>query len=118
MPSQHHKAQHNKAIGLEEHVMSHALQRIDETREALIGALAERNWDAIGELDMGCRAFIDEVLSEAPVDEDVLREKLEGLLVVYQRLLEVTTGERQAIFEEMSQINQAKNASKVYHLFG
>ncbi|MDN5401279.1 MAG: flagellar protein FliT, partial [Pseudomonas sp.] len=25
---------------------------------------------------------------------------------------------RQAIFEEMSQINQAKNASKVYHLFG
>jgi len=118
MPSQHHKAQHNKAIGLEEHVMSHALQRIDETREALIGALAERNWDAIGELDMGCRACIDEVLSEAPVDEDVLREKLEGLLVVYQRLLEVTTGERQAIFEEMSQINQAKNASKVYHLFG
>jgi len=98
--------------------MSHALQRIDETREALIGALAERNWDAIGELDMGCRACIDEVLSEAPVDEDVLREKLEGLLVVYQRLLEVTTGERQAIFEEMSQINQAKNASKVYHLFG
>lgn len=49
--------------------MSHALQRIDETRDALIGALAERNWDAIGELDMGCRACIDEVLSEAPVDE-------------------------------------------------
>ena len=27
------------------------LQRIQETREALIDALAERNWDAIGELD-------------------------------------------------------------------
>ena len=49
---------------------------------------------------------------------DALREKLESLLAVYQQLLEVTTGERQAIFEEMSQINQAKNASKVYHLFG
>jgi len=118
MPSQHHKAPHNKAIGLEEYIMSHALQRIDETREALIGALAERNWDAIGELDLGCRNVIDEVLSEAPVDEDALREKLESLLAVYQQLLEVTTGERQAIFEEMSQINQAKNASKVYHLFG
>jgi len=47
-----------------------------------------------------------------------LREKLESLLVVYQQLLEVTTGERQAIFEEMSQINRAENASKVYHLFG
>ena len=79
--------------------------------------LAERNWDAISELDMGCRVWIDEVLTEAPVDEGALREKLESLLAVYQQLLEVTTGERQAIFEEMSQINQAKNASKVYHLF-
>lgn len=118
MPSARHKARQNKAIGLEEHVMSQALQRIDETREALMGALADRNWDAIGELDMGCRDVIEQVLSEAPVDEDALREKLESLLAVYQQLLEVTTGERQAIFEEMSQINQAKNASKVYHLFG
>ena len=98
--------------------MSHALQRIDETREALMDALAARNWEAIGELDMGCRSVIDEVLNEAPVDESALREKLESLLAVYQQLLTVTTGERQAIFEEMSQINQAKNASKVYHLFG
>ena len=118
MPSAHNKAPHSKATGLEEHVMSQALQRIDETREALVGALAERNWDAIGQLDMGCRSAIDEVLSEAPVDEDALREKLESLLAVYQQLLEVTSGERQAIFEEMAQINQAKNASKVYHLFG
>lgn len=64
--------------------MSHALQRIDETREALVDALAERNWDAIGELDMGCRAVIDEALNNAPVDEDALREKLESLLAVYQ----------------------------------
>ena len=118
MPSPRHKVSHNKAVGLEELVMSQALQRIDETRDALIDALAERNWDAIGELDMGCRSVIEEVLSEAPVDEDALREKLESLLAVYQQLLEVTTGERQAIFEEMSQINQAKKASKVYHLFG
>ncbi len=118
MPLPHRRVPHNKAIGLEELVMSQALQRIDETRDALIDALAERNWDAIGELDMGCRSVIEEVLSEAPVDEDALREKLESLLAVYQKLLEVTTGERQAIFEEMSQINQAKKASKVYHLFG
>lgn len=98
--------------------MSHALQRIDETREALVDALAHRNWDAIGELDMGCRAVIDEALNNAPVDDGALREKLESLLAVYQQLLEVTTGERQAIFEEMSQINRAESASKVYHLFG
>ncbi|MCJ7957772.1 MAG: flagellar protein FliT [Pseudomonas sp.] len=84
----------------------------------MVDALAHRNWDAIGELDMGCRAVIDEALNNAPVDEDALREKLQSLLAVYQQLLEVTTGERQAIFEEMSQINRAESASKVYHLFG
>ncbi|MNC54168.1 MULTISPECIES: flagellar protein FliT [unclassified Pseudomonas] len=98
--------------------MSHALQRIDDTREALIGALLERNWDAIGKLDETCRTCIDEVLSEASTDEGALREKLESLLAVYRQLLEVTTGERQAIVDEMSQINQAQKAAKVYHLFG
>ena len=98
--------------------MSHALQRIDDTREALISALRERNWDEIGKLDETCRVCIDEVLSEAPVDESAVREKLESLLVVYQKLLQVTSGERQAIVDEMSQITQAKSAAKVYHLFG
>ncbi|WP_095110698.1 flagellar protein FliT [Pseudomonas sp. Irchel 3E20] len=98
--------------------MSQALQRIEQTRVALIDALAERNWNAIGELDVACRSCVDDVLSEAPVDEAALRENLEGLLVVYKQLLEVATGERQSIVDEMSQITQAKNASKVYHLFG
>ncbi|ANJ57637.1 hypothetical protein PS874_00163 [Pseudomonas fluorescens] len=98
--------------------MSHALQRIDDTREALISALSDRDWDAIGKLDETCRVCIDEVLSEAPVDENAVREKLESLLVVYQKLIQVTTGERQSIVDEMSQITQAKSAAKVYHLFG
>ena len=38
----------------------------------------------------------------------MLREKLEGVLEVYRNLIDVTTGERQAIAEEMMQINQAK----------
>jgi hypothetical protein len=98
--------------------MSQALQRIEETREALIDALAERNWDAIGELDVACRECVDEVLSEAPIDEEALRAHLESLLAVYKDLLTVTMGERQAIVDEMSQITQAKSAAKVYHLFG
>jgi len=98
--------------------MSQALQRIEQTREALIDALAERNWDAIGELDVACRECVDEVLSEAPIDEEALRAHLESLLTVYKDLLTVTMGERQAIVDEMSQINQAKSAAKVYHLFG
>ncbi|VVN95376.1 flagellar protein FliT [Pseudomonas fluorescens] len=98
--------------------MSQALQRIEETREALIDALAERNWEAISELDSTCRECVDEVLSEAPIDEEAVRTNLESLLAVYKDLLTVTMGERQSIVDEMSQINQAKNAAKVYHLFG
>lgn len=98
--------------------MSAVLQRIEETREALVGALAERNWQAIGELDMACRSCMEDVLSEAQVDEVALRDNLEELLGVYRQLLEVATGERQAIVDEMSQITQAQNAAKVYHLFG
>ncbi len=98
--------------------MSQALQRIEQTREALIDALAERDWDAIGELDTACRECVDEVLSEAPVDEEAVRTNLESLLAVYQDLLTATMGERQAIVDEMSQITQAKSAAKVYHLFG
>ncbi|XHF32611.1 flagellar protein FliT [Pseudomonas chlororaphis] len=98
--------------------MSLVLQRIADTREALVGALAERNWEAIGELDLACRSCMEDVMAEASLDEEALRDNLEELLHVYKQLLEVAMGERQAIVDEMSQITQAQNAAKVYHLFG
>ncbi|WP_192563992.1 flagellar protein FliT [Pseudomonas gozinkensis] len=98
--------------------MSLVLQRIADTREALVGALAERNWEAIGELDLACRSCMEDVMAEASLDEEALRNNLEELLHVYKQLLEVAMGERQAIVDEMSQITQAQNAAKVYHLFG
>ena len=57
-------------------------------------------------------------MSEAILDEAALRDNLEELLGVYKQLLEAATGERQAIVDEMTQIHQAQNAAKVYHLFG
>ncbi|MHA6138066.1 flagellar protein FliT [Pseudomonas mohnii] len=98
--------------------MSLVLQRIEETRDALVDAMAERNWEAIGELDLACRSCMEDVMSEAAVDEVALRDNLEELLGVYKQLLDAATGERQAIVDEMSQITQAQNAAKVYHLFG
>ena len=98
--------------------MSLVLQRIEQTREGLVGALAEQNWEAIGELDLACRSCMEDVLSEASLDEVALRDNLEELLHVYKELLEVAMGERQAIANEMSQITQAQKAAKVYHLFG
>jgi hypothetical protein len=98
--------------------MNLVLQRIADTREALVGALAERNWEAIGELDLACRSCMEDVMAEASLDEVALRDNLEELLFVYKELLEVAMGERQAIANEMSQITQAQKAAKVYHLFG
>ncbi|MFJ5286010.1 flagellar protein FliT [Pseudomonas sp. NPDC088429] len=98
--------------------MSLVLQQIADTRQALVSALADRNWEAIGELDLACRSCMEDVIAEASLDEDALRDNLEELLHVYRQLLEVAMGERQAIVDEMSQITQARNAAKVYHLFG
>jgi hypothetical protein len=98
--------------------MSLVLQQIADTRQALVSALADRNWEAIGELDLACRSCMEDVMAEASLDEDALRDNLEELLHVYRQLLEVAMGERQAIVDEMSQITQARNAAKVYHLFG
>lgn len=98
--------------------MSAALKRIEETREALVGALAERDWDAIGKLDLACRACVDDVIRESTDAEPELRSNLEELLGVYRQLIDIAVGERQAIVDEMSQIQRAKNATKVYHLFG
>ena len=98
--------------------MSLVLQRIEHTRVALVSALADRTWEVFGQLDLDCRSCMEDVLSEASLDEAALRDNLEELLYVYKQLLEVAMGERQAIVDEMSQIHQAQNAAKVYHLFG
>lgn len=97
--------------------MSAVLERIEQTRDALLGALASRDWDAISDLDVNCRLCVDDVLGEPELDEAVLRLKLEELLGVYRQLIEVASGERQTIVDELAQIRQAKNAAKVYHLF-
>ncbi|AXM98555.1 flagellar protein FliT [Pseudomonas plecoglossicida] len=97
--------------------MSEVIARIEQTRELLLAALASRDWDAVGELDLQCRLCIDDVLGEAQGHEADVRDSLEQLLQVYRQLIEVASDERQSIVDEMTQIRQAKNAAKVYHLF-
>lgn len=97
--------------------MSEVIERIEQTREALLAALAGRDWDAVGELDLECRLCVEDVLAEASQNEGVVRASLEQLLETYRHLIEVASGERQSIVDEMTQIRQAKNAAKVYHLF-
>ncbi|CAH0648786.1 flagellar protein FliT [Pseudomonas juntendi] len=97
--------------------MNEVIDRIEHTREALLAALADRDWSAVGELDLECRLCVDDVLAEARDNEAELRVSLEQLMAVYRQLIEVASGERQSLVEEMTKIRQAKNAAKVYHLF-
>jgi len=97
--------------------MSDVIARIEQTRQLLLTALEKRDWDAVGELDLECRLRINDVLGEAQGQEADVRASLEQLLDVYRQLIDVASGERQSIVDEMTQIRQAKNAAKVYHLF-
>ncbi|WP_455886696.1 flagellar protein FliT [Pseudomonas rustica] len=97
--------------------MREVIERIEHTRELLLAALAERNWEAVGELDLECRLRIGDLLDDAQGNEADVRASLEQLLDVYRQLIEVASGERQSLVDEMMKIRQAKNAAKVYHLF-
>ncbi|NWC82303.1 flagellar protein FliT [Pseudomonas putida] len=94
-----------------------ALQQIEDTRQALSEALQARDWAAIGELDLACRVQMDELLQGDLEDEAAVRANLEALMTVYRQLINVASDERQSLVTQMSNINQAKHATKVYHLF-
>jgi len=93
-----------------------ALQKIELTRNALQDALANEDWETITALDLECRSCLDRILEEKGVDEQVLRENLEGLLVLYRQLVDATTSARQAIAAQMAQARQGYQAARVYQL--
>ncbi|MGE8321462.1 flagellar protein FliT [Pseudomonas plecoglossicida] len=97
--------------------MSEVIARIEQTREMLLAALAERDWAAVGELDLECRLRIGDMVTEAKGNEADVSASLEQLLAVYRQLIEVASGERQSVVDEMTKIRQAQSAAKVYHLF-
>lgn len=98
--------------------MSSSVQRLQETGSALRNALANKDWMAIGELDLQCRQAIDEAMVEAVLDEDVLRARMQELLDLYRELVGVCQAEQQRLARELVQLNQSQQGAKVYQLFG
>lgn len=93
-----------------------ALQNIEVTRHALENALADGDWEAITALDLECRTCIDRVLDDQDVDKQKLRSNLEALLLLYRRLIDVTSSARENLASQMSQARQGHNAATIYHL--
>ena len=98
--------------------MSSSVQRLQETGSALRNALANKDWTAIGELDLQCRQAVDEAMVEAVLDEDVLRARMQELLDLYRELVGVCQAEQQRLAGELLQLNQSQQGAKVYQLFG
>jgi flagellar protein FliT len=94
-----------------------ALERIEYTRAALSDALAVKDWTAISQLDLQCRACLDGLFDGGALDPVVLRHNLESLLALYRQLVDASRGERQAVVDELKQVRQGQSASKVYQLF-
>lgn len=98
--------------------MSSSVQRLEETGSALRTALANKDWTAIGELDLQCRQAVDEAMVEAVLDEGVLRARMQELLDLYRELVGVCQAEQQRLAGELLQLNQSQQGAKVYQLFG
>lgn len=97
--------------------MSSSVQRLEATGSALRDALARQDWSAIGELDAQCRQAVDEAMVEAIRDEDVLRERMQELLVLYRELVNMCQAEQRRLAGELVQLNQSQQGAKVYQLF-
>lgn len=98
--------------------MSTAVQLLEDTGAMLRDALQRKDWEAIGVLDNQCREAVEEAMVEPLVDEVLLRERMESLLDLYRQLVDACRSEQGRIADELVQLNQSRQAAKVYQLFG
>lgn len=98
--------------------MNSSVQRLQATGVALRDALANKDWSAIGELDLQCRMAVDAAMVEGVQDEEQLRANLQQLLDLYRELVSVCQAEQQRLAGELLQLNHSHQGAKVYQLFG
>ena len=97
---------------------SNTVEQLQNTSTALRDALAQQDWQAVGELDLQCRRAVDFAMADPHQENDELRERMQDLLDLYRELVSVCQAEQQRIADELRQINQFKQGAKVYQMFG
>lgn len=98
--------------------MSAAVQRLEETGNALRSAMAQQDWTAISALDLQCRQVVEAALAEPEADEVALRQHLQTLMNLYRELVATCQAEKQRVANELIQLNQSQQGANVYKLFG
>lgn len=97
--------------------MSATVAQLELSGTALRQALADKNWEIIGELDLQCRQAVDNALNDPACQTEELREKMQDLLELYRELVHICQREQKRIADELVQIKQSKKNAKVYQLF-
>ncbi len=96
---------------------SSTVEQLKNTSTALRDALAQQDWQAVGELDLQCRQAVDSAMADPHQQTDELRDRMQELLDLYREMVEVCQAEQQRIAGELRQINLSKKSAKVYQLF-
>ncbi|TBU98260.1 flagellar protein FliT [Stutzerimonas kirkiae] len=98
--------------------MNASVKRLQQTNGALRHALEQKDWTAIGALDLQCRQVVEEVMREPQRDDQLTREYLLQLQALYRELVSSCQAEQQRLAAELVQIKQSVHGAKVYQMFG
>ncbi|SDI27881.1 hypothetical protein SAMN05216588_11449 [Pseudomonas flavescens] len=97
--------------------MISAARKLRVTADALREALVNQDWVAVSDLDLRCRAEVDEAM--AAVDSEAeLKRDLESLLCVYRELVSACEVEKENTGAQILQMKKGQQGAKLYQLFG
>lgn len=97
--------------------MSSSVQLLEVVGCSLRDAMQKQDWEAVARIDLQCRQAIEDAMVD-PVDESLLRARMEDLLGLYRQLIEQCQSEKLRVAEELVKLNQSRQSAKVYQLFG
>ncbi|MBA1184903.1 flagellar protein FliT [Stutzerimonas nitrititolerans] len=90
------------------------IQSITALKASLQEALAQQDWEAMGELDRQCRALVAEAAVGDASGDPALREQLEELSRLYVVLQQAARTERDRVASELTRLNQSKQVNQAY----
>lgn len=95
--------------------MNAAVERLEETGNALRAAMVQRDWTAISVLDTQCRQVVEEAMNEAHLNETAIGQRLQELTGIYRELVIACQAEHRRVAGKTARVGRGAN---VYQLFG
>ena len=93
------------------------LEALDDLKDRLDAALAERDWDALVELNHKIKPAVEPVmvaLENQELDADEVRERLEALNRFVEAADKAAVEAREEARESLQGVNQNRNAARAY----